>query len=211
MKTAKKAIVAIVILAMTAGSAAAAPQGAGGGNHDHQPGGTSGITRPGTPGGMPRSPGGTGNMRKDGNFPHGLGQQPGMHRNDGFGRTDGRNDRTGTSPRPDDRRGPGYAPGYGPGHQNGRNDRMGPPPRPDDRRGNYGYGPGYGPGYQNGGYYQPPVVYGGGVPYAAAPYYYDGWYGRNRDSDDAGKIILGVIGALVLGGLLSNMTANSAN
>ena len=176
MKITKKAITAVVILAITAGSAAAAPGPGPGGKHD-RPGGTPGITRPGTPGGMPGPfSSSAGSIRKDGGAPRGMGMPPVMHRHDDHG------------------------------HPGGRNDRMGPPPRPDDRR-----GPGYGRSYPYGGNYYPPVVYGGGVPYTAAPYYYDGWYGRDSDSDNTGKIVLGVIGGLVLGGLLSNMMANNAN
>ncbi len=201
MKITKKAITAVVILAITAGSAAAAPGPGPGGKHD-RPGGTPGITRPGTPGGMPGPfSSSAGSIRKDGGAPRGMGMPPVMHRHDDHWHPGDRNDRMGPPPMP-----PAAHRHDDHGHPGGRNDRMGPPPRPDDRR-----GPGYGRSYPYGGNYYPPVVYGGGVPYTAAPYYYDGWYGRDSDSDNTGKIVLGVIGGLVLGGLLSNMMANNAN
>ena len=41
------------------------------------------------------------------------------------------------------------------------------------------------------------------------PYYGPGYY-RERDNDDTGKIVLGVIGGLIIGGMLSG-AMNSSN
>lgn len=66
------------------------------------------------------------------------------------------------------------------------------------------------PSNRGAGYHRP---YNDGYSYASAPYYYGGYRDRDRDrdrdEDDTGKIVLGVIGGLILGSILSNMANNT--